>query len=471
MQPSMVLLILWLFAVFAVAVYLFIRMRQQEQQLKASASALASAQLALDSERTQNKTQAEEIHGLKGRLTRYSELSSLEDAVAEASAIAESTVTRLSALRQEWSSIQDQITGLKLELDQYRVESHVREFGLYEPKFSLEYASQYKTALDRNYDAQKLMIKNDQAAICKTTWSVDGDVKKGRKMTEQNLKLMLWAFNGECDALISQIRYDNVVKIEGMIRKLFERINKLGQEKNCAISADFLKLKLEEVALVHEHKEMKQREAEEQRMIREQMREEEKARRELERAQQDAERESARYQQALDKARREAEQAHGEKLTKLQNEIARINQLLAEANARKERAIAQAQLTRSGYVYVISNIGSFGENVYKIGMTRRLEPTERVDELGDASVPFPFDIHAMIYSEDAPKLESTLHKMFDQQRVNLVNQRKEFFQIDLEKIRQAVKKLHGEFQLTLLAEAEEFRKSQMMRAASVASAA
>jgi DNA repair exonuclease SbcCD ATPase subunit len=224
-------------------------------------------------------------------------------------------------------------------------------------------------------------------------------------------------------------------------------------------------LKLKELHLTHEYAEKKQQEAEEQRAIREQMREEEKAQRELERAQLEAEREAERYQSALQKAQRDAEKAQGEKLNKLNAEIERLSQLVTDANARKERAISQAQLTKSGYVYIISNVGSFGEEVYKIGMTRRLDPMDRVHELGDASVPFAFDVHAMVYSEDAPGLENLLHRSFDQRRVNLVNTKKEFFRVALDEIREVVTKHHaGEVKYTLVAEALEFRKSQGMRA-------
>ena len=139
----------------------------------------------------------------------------------------------------------------------------------------------------------------------------------------------------------------------------------------------------------------------------------------------------------------------------MEQRIAILEQQLAEAEAKEERAKSMAEQTRKGHVYVISNIGSFGEDVYKIGLTRRLEPMDRVKELGDASVPFPFDVHAMIYTDDAPALETALHREFHSQRVNAVNIRKEFFSVDLEEIKDAVEKIAGvdaEFKMTALAE-------------------
>lgn len=153
-------------------------------------------------------------------------------------------------------------------------------------------------------------------------------------------------------------------------------------------------------------------EQEEQRRIREQMREEEKAQREIEKAREDAEREEARFEKALEKAHADAARATGERLQELNDRIQSLEAQLEEAHKQKERAISRAQCTRSGYVYVISNVGSFGEGVYKVGMTRRLDPMERIRELGDASVPFQFDVHAMLYSENAPELENALHKSF-----------------------------------------------------------
>ena len=224
-------------------------------------------------------------------------------------------------------------------------------------------------------------------------------------------------------------------------------------------------MKLEELHLVHEFQERKQAEVEEQRAIREQMREEERARRELERAQIEAERDADRYGKALEKARSEAEKATGEKQSKLMLEIERLQTMLAEATAQRERAKSQAELTRSGYVYIISNLGAFGENVYKIGMTRRLDPMDRVVELSDASVPFPFDVHALIYSDDAPGLENALHRAFHARRVNLVNLKKEFFKTSLEEIAEIAGQHKADVHFTLAAEAADWRKSESMRLA------
>jgi seryl-tRNA synthetase len=217
--------------------------------------------------------------------------------------------------------------------------------------------------------------------------------------------------------------------------------------------------------LVHEHREKVQEEREEQRRIKEQMREEEKAQKEIEKAQQAAEKDEAVKEKALKKAQQQLADATEQQTDRLQTIVDKLEKELKEALERKAKAIARAQLTRSGHVYVLSNVGSFGEGVYKIGMTRRLEPLDRVKELGDASVPFKYDVHAMMYSEDAPALEAALHRHFSERRLNLVNLRREFFQVSLDDIRSAVSTHFGEITFVTVPKAEEFRRTQAARSA------
>lgn len=300
------------------------------------------------------------------------------------------------------------------------------------------------------------------AAVCDTAWEVNGSRAEGRKQINHTLKLILRAFNGECDAAVAKVKYNNVHVMQARILKAWEAINNLVVVQRAEITREYLDLKLEELYLAHEYQEKVQEEKEEQRRIREQMREEEIALRELERAKLEAEKEELRYEAALRKASADAERAVGEKQQKLLSQIDELQRRLAEAHANKERAVARAQMTRSGHVYIISNVGSLGEHVYKIGMTRRLDPMDRVKELGDASVPFSFDVHAIIYSDDAPTLENKLHRLFHQRRVNLINERKEFFRATIEEIAKAVRENHGEIEITMAAEAVEYRKTLAM---------
>jgi hypothetical protein len=221
-----------------------------------------------------------------------------------------------------------------------------------------------------------------------------------------------------------------------------------------------LELKLDEMALSYEYEQKKYEEKEEQRRIREQMREEEKAQKEFERAEREAEDEERRYTRALEKVKSELAFATQSEIEELNRKISFLQQNLQQAQERKMRAISQAQMTKVGHIYIISNIGSFGEDVYKIGMTRRLDPLDRVRELGDASVPFRFDVHAIIYSEDAPSLEYELHKNFKDRRMNMINGRKEFFKVSLDEIEAFIsQQTNASIQFTKLAEAKEYRET------------
>jgi hypothetical protein len=178
----------------------------------------------------------------------------------------------------------------------------------------------------------------------------------------------------------------------------------------------------------------------------------------------DALKEENKFQNLLAKATKQAQKSTGDKLSELEEQIAKLHNELAEAHEKSERAKSMAEQTKAGHVYVISNVGSFGENVYKIGMTRRLEPLDRVKELGDASVPFLFDVHAMIYTENAPDLEKSLHNEFNDRRLNLVNNRKEFFDVELLEIEKVVKDKHGDAEFHITAEARQYNESKAIRA-------
>ena len=178
-----------------------------------------------------------------------------------------------------------------------------------------------------------------------------------------------------------------------------------------------------------------------------------------ERAIKQAAREEEVITKAIEHTRQEYESANAEDRAKYEAKLQDLAQKLRDAEEKNQRALSRAQQTKRGNVYVISNIGSFGEDVFKIGLTRRLEPMDRVKELGDASVPFAFDVHAMIPSEDAPALELALHRRFLQNQINKVNPRKEFFRLKLKDIRCVVDELTPEVRWTMAAEARDYRDS------------
>lgn len=225
----------------------------------------------------------------------------------------------------------------------------------------------------------------------------------------------------------------------------------------------YMALKIEEVELRYKIDLRKQMLKDELRREKELAREEAKAQKEFERELRKARADEDNARKALEKAQLEAakEATNEKRFAKLQEQIAQLQEALKEAEERGQRILSMAQQTRRGWVYIISNIGSFGEGVYKIGLTRRLDPMERVYELGDASVPFPFDVHAFIFSEDAPALETALHQAFDKYKVNTVNWRKEYFKVPLENIKAKVKELGYEVEFEDYAYAPQFRDSNI----------
>jgi len=381
------------------------------------------------------------------------------------------TMGQLAELKRQRDTLSQEYTSARALYDRLRqeiakVEENLEEVsvGLYTPHYRYDSSEEYRTALAAIRDRQKALVKAGHAAICGKAWQIEGDARAGEKMTKQYLKLILRAFNGECDASIAKVSWNNITKMEERIRQTYDTINDLGRVMDMKITPDYLELKLAELRLEYETEQKKREEQEEQRRIREQMREEERAQREAEKAKRDAEEEETRYEKALEKARAELAQTKGAALEELQLKIKNLDAALHKAQELKEKANSMAQLTRSGHVYIISNVGSFGENIFKIGMTRRLEPMDRIWELADASVPFDFDVHAMIYSEDAPTLESALQEPFKARAVNLVNPRKEFFAVSIDEIAEAARQKNVRVELTKLAEAQEYRRTLALRA-------
>lgn len=335
-------------------------------------------------------------------------------------------------------------------LDEYTAHGHFEM-----PKYLYETSVRYAEEIKDIRQQQKDMIKDKTAITFPETTVVSSDNAFNKKILNGQVKLMLTAFNIECDMLIGKVSPSSFGRTLERIEKLANTLEKSAATLECGFDIDYIELKFEECKLQYQYTLKKQEEVAEQKLIKEQIREEQRAIKEFEKAVAAAEKEEKMYRNLLNKAQEELAKATDQERSEMEQKIILLEQQLAEAEAKEERAKSMAEQTRKGHVYVISNIGSFGEDVYKIGLTRRLEPMDRVKELGDASVPFPFDVHAMIYTDDAPALETALHREFSSQRVNAVNLRKEFFNVDLDDIKEAVEKIAGveaEFKMTALAE-------------------
>ncbi len=366
----------------------------------------------------------------------------------------------IAKLRESYREKRVVFDKLVREAAIYDEEIQLAELGFYKPHFDFDTSEKYKEEISIVKNEQKEMVSLKEAIYCTTEWTVEGSKAKGRTMTNRGIKLTARAFNNECDAAISNTRWNNVDRMVQRVEKAFDAINKMNQSNAISISNGYFNLKLKELRLAYEYANKKQQEKEEQQEIKSQMREEAKLQQELDKAEKDEDK----FKKLLEKAKLEAEKSAGSKLEALNEKIASLSQELQEAHEKSERAKSMAQQTKIGHVYVISNVGSFGEDVYKIGMTRRLEPLDRVKELGDASVPFVFDVHAMIHSENAPALEKALHKRFDHKRLNLVNSRKEFFRVNLSEIEEEVLSISPDAEFIETAEARDYRESQSILA-------
>lgn len=387
----------------------------------------------------------------------------------------------LEKLQNLCAQTEEQLNQTEEQLELAREETVLMDYGYYEPNYNFESSGEWEKNLSDINAQLKKMITNVQtkadvtkfqsqcAGYIQSVVTFNNSKTKGIRMQKASIKLILRAFNGECDAFIAKVNYKNVQLMMKRIEASYSAICKIGEKSNLVtISSRYKDLKKSELGHVYEYEEWKQREKEEQARIREQIREEERAAKEFEKAKREAEKEAKRNADALEKARSEVEGANEKQKAKLLAQIEELEKRMVEMEE-KNRYISQAMLTKTGHVYIISNVGSFGDDMLKIGMTRRLEPMDRVKELGDASVPFPFDVHAMIRTSDAPSLENALHKHFDTRRVNLENNRKEFFYVTLEEIQQELDVLKDELNIeadihiTMAAEAKQWRMSEAKR--------
>ncbi|MEH6671851.1 DUF4041 domain-containing protein [Halopseudomonas sp.] len=340
----------------------------------------------------------------------------------------------------------------------------LESFALYEPKFKLNVSTEYKSRLDQGRERQKAMVKNGAAATGNMDWSVNGSNAQGRKLVNDMIKLVIRSFNNEADYCVDNVKFNNIELGEKRIRKSFEACNRLGKVMSVELSSKYLNLKLDELHLAHEFQLKKQEEKEEAKRVREELREQQKLEQEIRAAREKIAKERKHFDAALrdlqarlDKVETEEERAL------LVIKLAEVEAGRAELEGEEKLIDYREQNAKAGYVYVISNVGAFGKDVYKIGMTRRLEPMDRIAELGDASVPFWFDVHAMVFSDNAPALEAKLHERFAVGRLNKVNGRKEFFRADIAEIESVIRENYdAAVEVTHEAPAEQYRESLRM---------
>lgn len=389
------------------------------------------------------------------------EIAQLEEAHAK---LLKKQSDEIAAKKEKLSDINKKIRAAEDELVVTNEEVLMQSFGMYTPHYAFANSTEYKEELAKVRDAQKTSIKNGTAATGSDTWTVNGDRRKGAKMIRDMQKLLLRSFNNECDDVIDHVKFNNVEAAEKRIQTAFSTISKLGEICSVTLTRSYLNLKLKELHLAYEFQVEKQKEKDRLKELRAEERERAKLEKEIEAERKKLEKEQKHYANALQQIIQQIAAASPDAIPALEEKKAELESKAADVNSAIEKVDYRAANQRAGYVYVISNIGAFGEGVYKIGMTRRLEPMDRIDELGDASVPFDFDVHALIFSEDAPALETALHHAFEDRKVNMINTRREFFRVSLDEIKEVVKKNFDKtVEFVDIPPAEQYRESELMR--------
>ncbi|GAB2631070.1 DUF4041 domain-containing protein [Kribbella swartbergensis] len=357
--------------------------------------------------------------------------------------------------RQEVADAQVELAAARRDVIATNELAMLQEVGIYEYSHPLEDAVAYKGRLAELKDRYKVLAKNGRAVTATTNWQVNNSARAGAKMVAEISKLMLRAYNAEADNCVRTVRPHRLASSVERLGKARESIARLGQSMDIRISADYHALRVTEIELTADYLAKVEDEKERVRAQREQQREEEAARREFEREKARLLKEQSHYETALARVRASGD---ADAIAQLEAQIAEIEASIAGVEAREANI-------RTGYVYIISNVGSFGPKMIKIGMTRRLDPLDRVRELGDASVPFKFDVHAIIFSEDALGLEGALHAAFATKRVNRVNLRREYFYATPAEVRDELARIAGQHLVEYrdVPEALEWRASDRER--------
>ena len=421
---------------------------------KANTARLEAELQALRAKYDELAARAQEI-GLLDLMVVQQQIRAEKSDLAGVQSMVEAAQADLDAARSQLQLVQQQILGAE---DTVQLES----FALYEPKYQFTNSIDYKLRLDEIREDQKQSARGLSAEVdAWDSYAVELTKAQWQKLRKDALKLALRSFNSESDYCVDNVKFSNVDKMEERIRRSFETCNKLLRAIDAWWNDIVLERKLQELYLAHEYQIKRQEEKEAARQHREDQREQEKLEKEIREARAKIEKERRHFAGALQKLQlRLAAASDQQERDDLQARIHELSSQNSKLDEEERLLDYREQNARAGYVYVISNIGAFGEGIFKIGMTRRLEPMDRIDELGDASVPFRFDVHALVFSDDAPALEAKLHSRFGAGRLNKVNGRKEFFRAELHQIEAMIRANYDAVvEVTHAAPAEQYRES------------
>lgn len=364
----------------------------------------------------------------------------------------------LKAIDQAKATHNAQVSVLRAEINDLTSEINTLESDVLVKHYDF---TKYEDLFSEQCKNKLSVLKSNEQNLIKTGEAFVITSQESKKTVNDNKKQILRCFQAECATFLVNLSVKNVDTIRGRITKSFESLNSIFKVDGVALSQKMLELKLEELNLTYTFQLKQQQEKEQQKAIKEQMIEEEKIRREIERQKAKIDKDCVQFSNESKKLMTYMQQTSNDVEKQLYaDKIRELEEKIRKLEADKEDVLKKEANARAGFVYVISNIGSFGEGIYKIGMTRRLEPMDRIKELSSASVPFEFDVHAMIFSEDAPALENALHKHFEKQSVNRVNLKKEFFKVSLDEIEELVhKEFNNTATFTKIPAAQEYRQT------------
>lgn len=365
--------------------------------------------------------------------------------------------SRVAAEGEQLMGLQQQVAAARSRLVEMDDIALLQEAGIYSYRHPLKDAVAYKQHLAAIKDKAKAAVRGQTAVQATTRWQVDGSARAGMAMVRDFSKLMLRAYNAEADNCVRTVRSHSLATTVQRLDKTRDIIARLGKTMSIRISDSYHSLRISELELTADYLAKVDEERERARAERERQRDEEAAQREIERERARLQREQTQYETAHDQLLAKGDLIGAEQL---RNKIAEIVRALDDVAAR-------AANLRLGHVYVISNFGAFGENMIKVGMTRRLDPMDRIRELGSASVPFRFDVHAIVFSKDAVGLENAVHTELADRRVNRVNLHREFFYATPAEVRDILLRHADNYLIEFQEEAEapEWRRSKGMQAA------
>lgn len=426
--------------------------RLQETALGAAEPATPKVKVPLFGARGVARQQADELEHLRAEMQRLGVLDAVQ-VCQEADELRSQIETMRRDYGEQKALLDSELADLRQRVAVTQEEEILQEVGIYTYRHPLADSVAYRDQLKVLQDQIKAMARKDGGAIQATTnWQVNGSAAQGRKMVNDFSKLMLRAYNAEADNLSRGMKPYKLATAIDRLDKVAVTIERLGKTMSIRVSPEYHRLRVEELELAADYQEMLAREKDAEREKREQLREERKLQQEIQRERERLQKEQQHYTNAL-----AALEAKGdlEGAARMREQLGDIAQAIEDFDYR-------AANVRAGYVYVISNVGSFGEQMVKVGMTRRLEPMDRIKELSDASVPFNFDVHALFFSNDAVDIEHQMHAKLADRRVNRVNQRREFFYATPSEARDLLRELTGELlQFDELPEAVEYHQSQV----------